>query len=264
MEAGKAAGDDQGGLLEDDWHRPDESVLGTWIQGEELPEGHEADYAKPPEGNPAWMQEMGSVFVAGAMHAEGMVEKWKAMGASQEVLKWVREGGYTIKVSDEGRGIFKRNGKTARLHNTELVTLVIELLMKETWEVVRRDQLYNLIPLNLAPKPSKVPPWRIITDAREVNEHIAPWKFRYETLKSVPLLLNKGDWMLTMDLEDAYYSCLLTEDSRNLFGAKVSMGKEQWQQLKEKGLVPEDLEHTVESDVYIRPRGLPMGFRGSS
>ena len=62
----------------------------------------------PPEGNPAWMQEMGSVFVAGAMHAEGMVEK--AMGASQEVLKWVREGGYTIKVSDEGRGIFKRNG----------------------------------------------------------------------------------------------------------------------------------------------------------
>ena len=89
------------------------------------------------------------------------------------------------------------------------MTLVIELLMKETWEVVRRDQLYNLIPLNLAPKPSKVPPWRIITDAREVNEHIAPWKFRYDAPKSVPLVLNKGDWMLTMDLEDAYYSCLL-------------------------------------------------------
>ena len=30
------------------------------------------------------------------------------------------------------------------------------------------------------------------------------------------------------------------------------MEKEQWLQLKEKGLVPEDLEQTAEGDVYIR------------
>ena len=57
------------------------------------------------------------MLVAGAMHAEGMVEKWKAMGASQEVLRWVREGGYTIKVSDEGRGSFKRNGTQCNIFN---------------------------------------------------------------------------------------------------------------------------------------------------
>ena len=41
------------------------------------------------------------------------------------------------------------------------------------------------------------------------------------------------------------------------------MQKEQWQQLKEKGLLPEDLEQTAEGDVYIRPWGLSMGFRNS-
>ena len=66
------AGDDQGGLLEEAWHRPDDSALGTWIRGEEMhmPDGHEAGYAKPSEGNPTWIQEMGSVFVAGGIHAE--------------------------------------------------------------------------------------------------------------------------------------------------------------------------------------------------
>ena len=54
--------------------------------------------------------------------------------------------------------------------------------------------------------------------------------------------MNKGDWLLTCDLEDAYYSCLLTEDSRNLFGGKVNMSKEQWQKLKAEGFAPEDVK----------------------
>ena len=78
--------------------------------------------------------------------------------------------------------------------------------MKRTWEVVRQDALLNVIPLGLAPKPGKIPPWRIISDAREVSKGVKPWKFKYETLKSVSLIMNKGDWLLTCDLEDAYYS----------------------------------------------------------
>ena len=75
--------------------------------------------------------------------------------------------------------------------------------------------------------------------------------------------MNKGDWLLTCDLEDAYYSCLLTEDSRKLFGGKINMSNEQWQKLTAKGFAPEDVEQTPEGDVFIRPRGLPMGFRNS-
>ena len=171
------------------------------------------------------------------------------MRCSSGSTRGATQSRYTMRVMAFSSAMARQQGCTTQ---NCMVTLVIELLMKETWEVVQRGQLYNLILLNLAPKPSKVPPWCIITDAKEVNEHISPWKFRYETLNSVLLVLNKGDWMLTMDLEDAYYSCLLTEDSRNLFGAKVNMDKEQWQQLKEKGLVPEDVEQTAKGDVYIR------------
>ena len=79
-----------------------------------------------------------------------------------------------------------------------------------------------------------------------MNEGVQPWKFKYETLKSVPLIMNKGEWLLTCDLEDAYHRCLLTEDSRNLFGGKVNnvMAKEQWRKLKAEGFAPEDVEQT--------------------
>ena len=41
------------------------------------------------------------------------------------------------------------------------------------------------------------------------------------------------------------------------------MPKEQWQKLKADGLAPEDVEQALEGDVFIRPIGLPMGFRNS-
>ena len=60
------------------------------------------------------MKDIGSVFVPGKMHEPVMEARWKAYGATSEVLKWIREGGYTIRVDESGRGIFtvgKRNGK---------------------------------------------------------------------------------------------------------------------------------------------------------
>ena len=47
-----------------------------------------------------------------------------------------------------------------------------------------------------------------------------------ESLKTLPMVVSEGDWLFTCDLEDAYYSAQLTEESRNLFGAKVSMKPE--------------------------------------
>ena len=138
-------------------------------------------------------------------------------------------------VSEDGRGIFRRNSVTAREHNAELVMLVLEVLIKKTWEVAREAELRgngNILPMGLAPKPGKTPPWRIINDGRECNEHISPWAFRYETLKTLGLVLNPGDYMFTTDLEDAYYSMCLTEESRNLFGASLRMDKPSLEKLK--------------------------------
>ena len=99
------------------------------------------------------MKAMGSVLVAGGMHASGMYEKWKAAGARAQVLRWIKEGGYTIQVGEDRRGIFRRDSVTTREHNAELVTLVLEVLIKKPWKVAREGDLRsngNILPMGLA------------------------------------------------------------------------------------------------------------------
>ena len=85
--------------------------------------------------------------------------------------------------------------------------------------------------------PPSLDPWCIINDGRECNEHVSPWAFRYETLKTLELVPNPGDYnvMFTTDLEDAYYSMCLTEESCNLFGASPRMDKPSLEKLKPVG-----------------------------
>ena len=119
----------------------------------------------------------------------------------------------------------------------------------------------GILPLNLAPKPSKQPPWRIICNAIALNKYVSKWKCSYESLKSCGMIVSKGSWMFSVDLEDAYYSMWLQSESRGLFGAKVKMEPEMIERLQKAGLVPEG---AVGSDgLCIQPKGLPMGFTNS-
>ena len=249
--------------------QPHSEVLGPWLHGAEQKEGHAFEYTRERDA-PEWLREKKSVFVAGGMIIkEGMYEKWRAAGADAEILGWIKQGGYEVRVSDDGAtGIFKKNGKIARENGTALAVLVCELLLKETWEIVAETELRqngNILPLNLAPKPTKDPPWRIICNAIDLNCFVQTWRVRYESVKSCGILMREGDWAFSIDLEDAYYSCLLKSSCRNLFGAKVAMPAEQLRKLKEAGLLPQELEGEDSSgaEVCVRPRGLPMGFTNS-
>ena len=58
---------------------------------------------------------------------------------------------------------------------------IIQLLEQGSWEAVKVGSTVNIIPLNLAPKPGAKPPWRLIVNAIEVNEHVVgKWPCRYE------------------------------------------------------------------------------------
>jgi len=197
------------------------------------------------------------------MMADGMEQRWRAFGANDQILSWISEGGYKVKVSEEGVGFKQRNGKLAVEHADAVVTLVVELLKKGSWELVEEAELKNIIPINLAPKPTKDPPWRLISDARSVNEFVKAWKFKMECLKAVPMIVNPGDWMFTIDLEDAYYSAGLHPESRGLFGHKVMLPVAALKVLAEAGLLPEGWSAEVEREVCLQPVGLPMGFRNS-
>jgi uncharacterized protein YidB (DUF937 family) len=211
-----------GGFFEQDECVPDERVLGSWVhaalvtavQGLEAVECEEMTY----HSNPAWAldRHKEQVFVAGGLH--GFVEEWRAAGADEEVLAWLSEG-YHIKVGlpdlDSGlevggwQGISKRNGTVARENLEDFQVVVLQVLKKRAWEVVNESEVVNKLPMNLAPKPSKLPPWRLILNCMELNEYIALWSVRYETLRTVPLVVKLGDWLFSIDFTDAYYQLLL-------------------------------------------------------
>ena len=255
----------EGALWESSSAQPDGDVLGSWLRNEVQPEGHAFDYQRDTD-SPEELRSRPSVFVAGGMILKpSMYQKWKAAGAPEQILQWIQEGGYKVRVTDEGRGLFFKNGSCAREHEAELAVLVCELLMKESWEVVSERvlrQTGNILPMNLAPKPSKDPPWRIVNNCMKLNEHVQKWRTRYESLKTLGIMIEKDSWIFSIDLEDAYYSFLLHPDSRSIFGAKAKLKKEQLERLKAAGLWPEG-RSTEDQEVCLQPRGLPMGFTNS-
>ena len=122
---------------------------------------------------------------------------------------------YEVKIEDEGRGIKKRNGAVARANAEDLSLLLYQLLEQGSWEAVKVGSTVNIIPLNLAPKQGAKPPWRLIVNAIEVNEHVVgKWPCRYEGLQTLPMVVSEGCSGLAMDLKDGYYACWLQEESR--------------------------------------------------
>ena len=101
-------------------------------------------------------------------------------------------------------GICKRNVQTARDNIGDLRLVVLEVLLKGSYECVNREGVDNIIPMNLVEKAGKEPPWRLISNAIAVNAFIKLWSVRCETLKTLPLVVSRGDWLFSIDLTDAY------------------------------------------------------------
>ena len=259
-----AEGDQTGGILDDAQVEPDAKVLGSWLRNAQTQKsGHEYQYPKMPEDNTEEMNARASVFVPGGICSPGMEAKWRAAGADEQILSWIKEGGYSIKVSEEGVGHFVKNGRLAMANKEALMALVLDLLLKGSWELIQEQQLRNVLPLHLAPKPGSKTPWRLICDGRLVNEHVSPWRFQMESMKTLPVVIEKNDYMFTVDLEDAYYSAQLTEESRNLFGAQLELDEKSLELLRAAGRIPEGWAPGPDGKASIRPRGLPMGFSNS-
>jgi hypothetical protein len=271
-------GDHVGGLQEQDEHAPDVGVLGSWcyqrmaeaLEGLESPQVREQTW----ESNPPWakLRAEEQVFRVGSMMEH--LDRFAEFGADAEVLQWMQQGGYAVKLSEglvdelaaEGQqavGIERPNGKRAQEHAEDLRTVVMEVLLKGAYECVERSGVDNVLPMNLAPKPTKEPPWRLISNAMLVNCFLLLWSVRYETLRTVPLVVRQGDWLFSVDLTDAYHQWLLVEESRRLFGHSVELTQLQMLELERKGRLPEGFVWDRQSPlvrIYLRPVGIPMGF----
>ena len=68
----------------------------------------------------------------------------------------------------------------------------------------------------LVPKPG-VNKWRLVIGLRELNNYCAEFKMSCETLKHLRHLSRPGDYFVSLDLADGYYTLGIREEDRDFF-----------------------------------------------
>ena len=205
-------------------------------------------------------------FVSGAVHQPKRRQKWVDIGTDAIVMEWI-DSHYTIEVEAAGVGLKSRNGKIAEAHKEDLIACLLKLLRQGSWEVIKEGQVKNLVPFNLTPKESAIPPWRLINNAMKFNEHIKRrWKVKYEGLQTLAMVLRQGDWGFTLDLKDGYYALWLAEISRGLLAGRVEVTAKMAELLVREGLATWEQMRMLPDggyEVFLQPKGLVMGFTNS-
>jgi hypothetical protein len=87
-------------------------------------------------------------------------------------------------------------------------------LQSAAWEPGQRIIWVSI--MFLVPKPGENK-WRLIIDLRPMNKYCKDHKLTYETLKHLKNLTRAGEWMVSFDLADGYYTLGIREEDRDFF-----------------------------------------------
>ena len=116
----------------------------------------------------------------------------------KEVMAWIRDM-YKVQGHEDALGLVCRNGRAARANLEALQTILIKRLQERSYEFAR-DGVKHLVPVNLVEKLSATPPWRLVVNAREMNQAYRVWTTKYDGVHMVPLTVKQGDWLFSVDL----------------------------------------------------------------
>jgi hypothetical protein len=85
---------------------------------------------------------------------------------------------------------------------------------------VPRSWLVCVNPIFVVPKKSEgaLSGYRLIIDMRKPNESLHPEKFRYDTLRTLAPMLEKGQYLSSIDLADAYFHVRMYKPHRQYMG----------------------------------------------
>ena len=262
-------GEEPGGLVTGtEWEVPTELMrdVADWEQelrkweGREVPAGPDFN---GPETNDAEYKERRDVFIPEHIH-DRAVEWWRITPrCDSEVLRWM-EHKIVVRMPESARGAKTKNGKAAREHPEALMRLMQKRLKNKTWRGARPEELISIIQLNLQPKPTADPPWRLTVWPKDANDGLSKWSGRYEGLRKLPLVITQGCWLVILDLESGYDAMGLSEETKPWFGARFYASKAMLMELMVEGLVTEEClgprDDKGGAEVFVEPNTLPQGF----
>ena len=114
---------------------------------------------------------------------------------------------------------FHGNTKAGEISSIPIQSKSKSLISAEVQDMLRKGAVRKVPPCqgqvlsNIFLREKKEGTFRPIIDLKQVNCSIAYQKFKMESLKEIRSLLQKGDYMIKIDLKDAYYSIPLDKKS---------------------------------------------------
>ena len=144
------------------------------------------------------------------------LHKWEQIGASRYILN-VIENGYTLPLK-----VCLRNNKSMR-ENANFVSEVINNLLQKGVVSECESQPHVVNPLTVAFNKASKP--RLVLDCRHINPLLHKFKFKYEDIKTEENMFEKGTFLFTFDLREAYQNISIQEKSRAYLGFAWHDGK---------------------------------------
>ena len=77
----------------------------------------------------------------------------------------------------------------------------------------------------LVPKPDSA--WRPVINLKSLNRYVIPHHFKMESIRTIKGVLQKDDWLIKLDLKDAYLTIPIAQTQRPLL--RFSWHKEMWE-----------------------------------
>ena len=132
--------------------------------------------------------------------------KWRDLGASGQVLEWIRHGVAVPWLTGAPPPPFNQ-GVSCRGLPRDQTLFLHEEIERLTLSGVLRPVEYSrwVSRAFLVPKPAGSG-WRLIVDMREINKACHTRKMKMETLRSIRLIVKPGDHWVSFDLKDGFYS----------------------------------------------------------
>lgn len=138
---------------------------------------------------------------------------WKTFCRSTLVLSWITVGFVLLWNADCPQGgptpVLQSNHKSA-VQNGVFVEEAIAELLATGAAVECGAQPHCVMPLGVVPKPG-TDKFRLIYDARYLNQYVVTPSFKYETLSGLGSVLQPGDYLFTVDLKSGYHHLDINE-----------------------------------------------------
>jgi hypothetical protein len=158
-------------------------------------------------------------------------QRWREsghIGASGQVVSWICHGvrvefKYGLRPKPFNHGVSMKDATQPQLD-----FIATELPRYEAcgaWERAYNTRYY-VSRIFLVPEPG-VNKWRMIIDLRELNSYCAEFNMSCETLKHYRHMSRPGDYFVSLDLADGYYT--LGTSSRSIIGGNLGASRAfQW------------------------------------